>query len=333
MKYRRILVAAASVACAASLTSCFEQHQTFTVNPDGSGKYTAVVTVNPAGLGGLGAAPPSEPGKQIILQMIRGAEGIEAWSEAKTETASDGKVKVTMTGYYPDINKVKLQAGMGGSGATRGPKARALESSNDGTTWTLKLGLPESDQPATASSAPAVPASPEAIKQAQSQWQASKALVGPLLADAKVITVINPGGTITETLGFAKDSATSATLTMTGSKMIDAVEKTLMDDKLAGEMLAGGDLTSGMRDQKRLQKLVMDAMTDGKGMPQVTVKPGAPALDYKAEIAKALAGQSPELKALIEEAKKPGGAVIRPPRPGGPAGGGKVVPPTKKAVE
>ncbi len=333
MNSRRFLVAAASVACAASLTSCFDQQQTFTVNPDGSGKYTAVVTVNPQGLGGLGAAPPTDPGKQIMLQMIRGAEGIQVWSEAKTETTSDGKVKVTMTGYYPDVNKVKLQAGMGGGG-TKGPKANALVSKNEGGTWRLELGLPEGASSATGSSgASATPPSSEAIKQAQTQWQSSKALVGPLLADAKVVTVINAGGSITETLGFSKDSDSSATLTMTGSKLIDSVDKTIMDDKLAGEMLAGGDLTSGLRDQKRLQKLVMDAVTDGKGMPQVTLKPGSPAFDYKAEVAKAEAGQSSELKALLEEAKKPGGAVIRPPRPGGPAGGGKVAPPTRKAVE
>jgi hypothetical protein len=35
------------------------------------------------------------------------------------------------------------------------------------------------------------------------------------------------------------------------------------------------------------------------------MKPGAPAFDYKAEVAKAKASQSPELTALLADAKKP----------------------------
>jgi hypothetical protein len=38
---------------------------------------------------------------------------------------------------------------------------------------------------------------------------------------------------------------------------------------------------------------------------RVTLKPGEPAFDYASAVAKAKAGVTPELKALLEDAKKP----------------------------
>ena len=78
-----------------------------------------------------------------------------------------------------------------------------------------------------------------------------------------------------------------------------------------------------------MQKVIMESMTDGKGMPRVVSTPGAPAFDYKAEADKAKSNQSPELKALLEEAKKPGGAIIRPPKTAAPPPGEENPPPPK----
>jgi len=79
------------------------------------------------------------------------------------------------------------------------------------------------------------------------------------------------------------------------------------------EALSGGDVMSVLRDQTRLQKVIMESMTDGKGLPKVDLKPGTPAFDYDAEVTKAKAGQTDAFKALQAEAAKPKSAVIRPP--------------------
>ena len=72
----------------------------------------------------------------------------------------------------------------------------------------------------------------------------------------------------------------------------------------------------------------------GAASPKLVIKPGAASFDYAAEVAKAKANQSPELKKLLEEAANPASL---PGLPGAenapeaaPKAPSKVVPPTPK---
>ena len=62
----------------------------------------------------------------------------------------------------------------------------------------------------------------------------------------------------------------------------------------------------------------MKTVFGGDANPKIVVKPGNDAFDYAAETEKAKAAQSDELKALIEQAGKPG--VKLPGKPAAPKG-------------
>lgn len=300
---------------AATLTSCLTQDQTFHLNPDGSGKLEVAMTVDTAMMAGLGGGGAGQDmGKEVAMQLLRGTQGVDTWADLKHETGADGKTKVTGTAYFQDINKLQMNAGEQAGGASAG----TLSSTREGDSWTITIGQSagETSAPPAASigTKPSEDQIKAALQQAKAQWEASKSLVAPMIEGAKVTTTVTAGGTIKDTVGFTKSADHTASLTFGGAQVITALDGMMNDPKIMEEALSGGDAMGVLRDQKRLQKTIMESLTGGKGLPKIEVKPGAPAFDYAAEVAKAKAGQTDAFKALLAEATKPkGGAVIRPP--------------------
>lgn len=303
----------------ATLTGCLTQEQTYHLNPDGSGKLELAMTVDTSMMGALGGGGGGQDmGKEVALQLLRGTQGIDTWADLTHETAADGKTKVNGTAFFKDINKLQMSAGEQAGGASAG----ALSSTRNGDSWTVSVGV-VGGEAAPANVSEAAKLSTEQIKtamqQAQAQWEASKSLVAPMVEGAKITTTLKAGGTVKETVGFAKVDDQTASMSFGGAKVIGAIDAMMSDPQIMQEALAGGDVMSVLRDQKRMQKTIMESLTDGKGMPKVELTPGAPAFDYAAESAKARAGQTDALKELLAEAGKPkGGPIVRPPGGGAP---------------
>jgi hypothetical protein len=297
---------------AATLTGCLNQEQTFHLNPDGSGKLELAMSVDTSMMGALGGGGASKDmGKEVVLQLLRGTQGIDTWADLTYETAADGKTKVAGSAFFKDINKLQMSGGEQTGGASAG----TLTSTREGDAWTVAVGLAGGD------SAPAAPSGAKlsaeqiqsAMQQAKAQWEASKSLVAPMVEGAKITTTLKAGGTIKNAIGFVKSDDQTASMSFGGAKVIGAIDAMMNDPKVMEEALAGGDAMGVLRDQKRLQEAIMESLTDGKGLPKVELTPGQPVIDYDAEVAKAKAGQTEAFKALLAEATKPKGAVIRPP--------------------
>jgi len=312
MSLRLFPLAVASLA--AALTGCLTQDQTFLLNPDGSGKLELAMSVDTSMMGALGggAGAGQDMGKEMAFQLLRGTQGVDTWADLTHEKGADGKTTVTASAYFKDINKLQMSAGEQAGGASAG----TLTSTREGDTWTVAVGL------AGNGTAPEAPAGgpklsseqiQAAMQQAKAQWEASKSLVAPMVEGAKISTTIKAGGTITEATGFTKSDDHTARLSFGGAKVIGAIDAMMSDPKVMEQALAGGDAMGVLRDQKRLQKAIMESMTEGKGLPKVELKPGAPIVDYAAEVAKAKAGQTEAFKALLAEATKPKESVVRPP--------------------
>lgn len=314
MKLR--LFPCALIAAVLSLVGCVDQDQKFVINPDGSGKFIVNTTIDDAQLAALGNAGSENLGKQIALQLLKGTEGIEAWADLKAEKIAGGKTKVTGVGYFPDINKLKFSAGeMGG-----GTPSSTIASRKEGNQWIIEFTPPTEAAPESTPAAPKKSADEvrAEVKQVQTQWQATKSIVAPLFDSAKIAVSLEVGGSIQESLGFAKEGENQASLNLTGGKVVAAIDKLINDHQLLEDAVASGDSQRVFRDPKRIMNLVMETMTDGKGMPKVVITPGKPMFDYKKEVEEAKANPSEALKQLQQEAKP--GSIIRPPAVQRPAG-------------
>ena len=112
-----------------SLTGCLKFKQTYTFMPDGSGKVDFRIGFNEkivkdtmkemgggmgGGGGGMGGAPEmADPTDLDIGDIQDNYTGFVAFTMPKTEETTDGWKILTFTGYFEDINKVKIFNGEG----------------------------------------------------------------------------------------------------------------------------------------------------------------------------------------------------------------------------
>jgi hypothetical protein len=305
---------------ALGLSGCIEVGQEVVLNPDGSGKVVMTSAIAMPDLGGISGlkdagakVDPKAQAREFAVAMLR-SEGIEAWSDVKYEIGKDGKTRATATGYFPDVTKVRLNNQMGDK---EEKQSLGITKNADGN-WVLKLDpkKEKKDEAKKDDASKAAEATPDAdekkkpltddeldekLVQERQQWAAMKGFMGALFEGMKMRSSLEGGGTIVSAAVYKKESESKATFEFNGKQLLEMVDKLLQDDEKAKKMLREGKSPTsneGGPDE-------MFAAVFGEGTPTVVMKPGAAAFDYSAAVAKAKASQTPELKALIADAKKP----------------------------
>jgi len=301
------------------LASCIDIEQNLVLNPDGSGKVTMITAVampSLDGLGGLGDLPgaggeegkklkPREQAREIAVGLLR-AEGIEAWGDVSYGVGKDGKTRASVTGYFPDVTKVRLSNPLGDDdkkedlGVTKTPEGNwLLEDSLDDEDEASDKKKSEGDTDATALTDEEVQ---DKLDEERQQWAGMKAFMSAFFDSLRIAMSVQGGGTILDTTVFQKKDDRTATLEFTGKKMVESVDALLQDDDKAKALIRKGisptDSDGGPEEFFKM-------MFGGDGKMRVTLKPGEPAFAYAEAVAKAKASITPELKALLEDAKKP----------------------------
>ncbi len=320
------------------LSSCIQADNDNVLNSDGSGKFTIKATVDLGPMAGMlggkggeggagGGLEMGDPGKDMLLGILGKTKGVDVWKEAKSVKGADGKIKVSAVGYYKDINKFKAANPMDSMGGTMGGGAKAKSSGPEiGDVKSYKdasgkwiVEVPLSSDKAEDDKAPA-PA-PEKLSdqelqdkvtEMRTQFGAMKPMMSAMLGTMRITQTIKVGGEIQDYGMMTKVDANTAKLEISFAKIFDGMEKLMADDKIAAKMAAaGGAQADPMKlmkgsdpESKALAAKVTEAIFGGKGEPKLVIKPGAAGFDYKAESEAAKAGQTPELKKLLEEAAK-----------------------------
>ncbi|MDH5380847.1 MAG: PQQ-binding-like beta-propeller repeat protein [Cyclobacteriaceae bacterium] len=88
------------------LTGCFHIKQIFTINPDGSGKVLMEAVFNISE--GADNQSAIEKARKSIRDVFEESQGIETWSGLEYSLDEDGLVTMIVTGYFSDINLVKI---------------------------------------------------------------------------------------------------------------------------------------------------------------------------------------------------------------------------------
>src|SRR5262249_1583181 len=119
MKNRAL--AAAGVLCLLH-AGCIECEQTFTLNPDGSGKVAITLVAplspldqlfgvaDPAG----GKRPSTEEKKRRSLdKLLSTARGVDAWKDVSADYLPDGRFKFQGTAYFKDLQPIHFEGPSG----------------------------------------------------------------------------------------------------------------------------------------------------------------------------------------------------------------------------
>lgn len=337
--FRFLLSRWALVACAAitaGLSGCIEAEQAITLNPDGSGRINVTLTtaINPAMFGGLAggldadsdadadAPDPKEMEAGFAEGMTEGltadSEGIDVWTPAIAKTLDDGRMQVTLTGYFPDINKVRLGGASGGEGTEVGDETGgeaaadtdtpdpvlAVEPAGDGLMRIRFVGFDsaadldlgggglvggesgeEAGEDLSSLSGAALKAKVVEERQA---WQFAKGMMQGFLGSLKFSTAVKVPGTIVKSHNVETKGSDVASNSISGSKLIGLFDKVHMDDELAAKALKAsktGDIMDGIGALSSEDFDIYEALFGMPGVPEVTVKiSDRPLFDYAAAV-------------------------------------------------
>ncbi len=316
MKLKKLAQAMLGMA-ALVLPSCIQSDQKTLVNPDGSGKFTFSIAMDMAGLmaglEGLGAGgagkEQKDPLDQILKDVVKKSKGVDVWKRAEVVKEADGKSKVVLEGYFKSLEGLSL--GMGDGNSDFG----AMTSKKDAEgNWVLDMsGLSaeakggDAEKPAAGGKAekPMTDAEvSEKVEQMKLQMGMVKGMMEQMMGTAKMDVSVVVAGEIKDYGLFENAGKNEAKISMKPVKMFDAIESMLEDKDIAKLLVQGeqGDPTKMMQNPalKAHTDKVIKAMVGRDGKPRLIIKAGEPLFDYAKEVEAARAGQSKELKDLIE---------------------------------
>lgn len=119
-----------AVAAGILLTSCVESDAVYFLNPDGSGKVEHRVKIRKS----FGNWSGEEPDKEMAMNLIRGSEGIVAWTNVHHRQTDGGEaIEFSGTGYFPKLSEVFLGCARGSDGAATRIPIPKLEWEPDAT--------------------------------------------------------------------------------------------------------------------------------------------------------------------------------------------------------
>jgi len=292
---RRLIYTLGTLLGLTSISGCLELSEAFTLNPDGSGKVL-VDTVTPAAnqFAPENAPKPSpaEVVKQTVTERLSKGKGIEAWSDVSCEVMNDGRVHFRGTAYFPDVNKLKVDAASpAGGGGGDDDKASDVTWKKDGDAMVLHFDTKKTQPPADPNAAKLTDAQvDEKMKEERMQYQQMKPMVQMFAQNLKIQMSFTLPGKVSDPGAFTlKDNTISFALD--GKKLMDAMEKVNADDKLVRAKVKG--------DAKAMDD-AMNAELFGKKGPVDAKVTGEmkPLFDYKSEAAKAKAGEAEMKKKL-----------------------------------
>ena len=109
---RRFTFAALALA-ALGLSGCIEGEQTFTLNPDGSGKVRIDVVMAPPAEFAVGPAKKGRPTldearQQSLKAMLKG-QGVTAWKDVAAGFTPDGRFQFAGTAYFDKLDRLEFQ--------------------------------------------------------------------------------------------------------------------------------------------------------------------------------------------------------------------------------
>ena len=302
----RLLKGMLLLACALGLTGCLDITDTYTFNPDGSGKvvHEAVLAQMNLSMGGASEAPSEEDLKKIVLEEIKQAKGVEAWRDISYEQRGADRFYFKGTAYFRDVNEVKFY----NTGAAVNVYDKVSLRNEDGR-MILTIASSDDAEPDD-SEIPDITEEnvDEEITKMQGEYQKTRMMAGGIFSGIKRYRTFYLPGTVVSSSNLERTEDGALASRFEGIKLLEFMDR-MMNDKevLREELLKGNDpLQGGPSNEEALNEYVF-----GEAAPvEVIITPGTqPQFDYTAEVAQAAA----EFPSVAETLGAPKKAVARGP--------------------
>jgi hypothetical protein len=291
-----------SCVIAAFAAGCVEGEQTYTFNPDGSGKVTFDIVLAPP-FDPIGGDPGGKSEDLSIDQLLQRslkpllqAQGITGWRDVSASFAPDGRLKFAGTAFFKNAADVEFQ-----NVPLLGPQY-VLSKNPDGSlslTQKKKMGGGEPEGPGILNRGHGKKSAEELAKMTDQQldayimkerieYQSTKSLLIAMLADAKLKTTFIMPGQPEKVTGFKTDGQ-KVFSEIDGNRVIAGVNKVYA--------MQGAEIRKIYRSREAMEAVTRDAIgfIPDESLSATIAKPTGPQFDYAKEVAAARAAY-PELR-------------------------------------
>ena len=286
------------------LSGCWEVKQKITLNPDASGKLAFdLITVPTANLSPLGGKmgqeieDPQQAARDTVADLIhQQVKGVEAWKDLSIEVLKDGRIRFQGVAYFRDYAQLKAPWSLQGIKWQKVEGAMVLDGALEAVKKPSLPGVP----PGMPGAPPATPTKPveeltekqlhTKILAARMSYQQGRGLMTAIMGSMKTDTTFMLPGKVVEQGAFQKTADGGLRVALEGSKMLQALDKLMADEKfLSHAVKAGEDPMEG-----KLAEKVMTQMVLGSDAPLRAKVTGElkPLFDYEAEMTNAKAAMA-----------------------------------------
>ncbi len=273
------------------LGGCVECEQTYTLNPDGSGKVavTLVTPFNPfeqALGGGKDKRPSLAEKKRLFLdKLLRTAQGVAAWADVSADYTPEGRLKFQGTAYLKDLKQLKSETALS-SPARLVPQA-------DGSLRlvfnpeNLKPNLPNGDKEEAPDARKLTDKElDEYILGKRVEYQSGKGLLTAMLTDLKFTYIFRLPGDVSEVKAYRAEGKRAVSLVMDGNKILKATNDLMARDNafFRKHLRAGGHIEAGLGGSAEGLKALG---LDWHEAAATVARPAGPQFNYGKEVAAA----------------------------------------------
>lgn len=234
---------------ACALVGCEKTEMAITLNPDGGGKLRYETTRPLSAMFSMGnqtEQPPAVRARQMVENLLKHSEGIEAWSDISyTYDEVADEVSFSGTAYFRDFNQVRLTVSKGVRTSTSD-----LRVEREGERLVVVMGEAKEEKTAKAAGDPPTGEALERrIAQAKAQVERQLTAIQPMLQDLRKTYIVHLPGPATQAINFEQVNPTTVRLVQDGGAMLEAMRGLLEDDAFWREQVQqGGSLSDFNQD-------------------------------------------------------------------------------------
>jgi hypothetical protein len=258
---------------AAIFSGCLEVTETYTLNPDGSGKLMLKSAMKPFDFDDeKSAKEKKEELREFVASVLEKSSGVDVWKDISVKHLPDGKIYFEGTAYFPDLSALDIyQASM---------SEFALRKAEGGE-MVIEIGKEEDPEETDTSSGPLNLTEEEIatkIDSAKEEFRMARGMLGMFLDDWNSRTTVRTAGNIDVAHGFTRNADGSITMEFRGKRVLEIIDSlTASDQYWRDDALQN---TAGKMDRDKEMRAIMF----GAEKPLITVSGASkPLFDYASE--------------------------------------------------
>lgn len=284
-----------------TIAGCIEEKTEYTMNPDFSGKATFDFTFTPFPFTSLKPEDtPEDVIKPTIERILKKSKGIDTWKDISFELTDNGFIHFIGTAYFPDINRMTFYR-------PEFQKAKSLEFTKDqsGRIIIELPNFPYSENKKKKKDD--VKLSEEELNQrirlTKLQYNQAKNMILATLSTLKIDSTLHLPAKIEKISNFEKINETTVRWKISGSEMIENLDKLMTDNERLKKLLIEGE--NPFTDTPD-ESIFLEILTGQKGPIQIVLSSDTKFLfDYESEVATAKKNYDKMIKELgLDKIKK-----------------------------